>query len=151
MYERGGDPHLSYLGSDMVGDLIQTYERDTAACSISYTRSNGARMTLSYEEARRRLFRFSFDPYQCVERRWGASDAAELASCADGPNKQAWYAAEQNLRNQIDRTYGARMDFSLAELTTPGEGKGVAQAPDVDVRAYMERVRAARPGNSAGY
>ncbi len=151
MYERGGDPHLTYLGNDMVGDLIATYERDTAACSISYTRSNGARLTLSYEEARRRLFRFSFDPYQCVERRWGATDAAELATCSDGATKQAWYAAEQHLRNQLDRTYEARMDFSLEELGTPGDGKGVADPPDVDVRAYLERVRGARPGNSAGY
>ena len=151
MYERGGDPHLSYLGDDMVGDLLQTYDRDTAACTIAYTRSDGSRMTLSYEEARRRLFALSFDPYQCVERRWGASEAAELATCADGASKQAWYAAEQPLRNQIDRTYEARMDYGLTELATPGDGKGVPDAPDVDVRAYLERVRGARPGNSAGY
>ena len=37
MYERGGDPHLSYLGDDMVGDLLQTYDRDTAACTITYS------------------------------------------------------------------------------------------------------------------
>jgi hypothetical protein len=151
MYERGGDPHLSYLGSDMVGDVLATYDRDTAACSIAYTRSDGSHVTIGYEEARQRLFRMSFDPYHCVERRWGASDAAELATCGDGATKQAWYAAEQPLRNQIDRTYGARMDYGLAELGTPGDGKGVAEPPDVDVRAYLVRVRGARPGVSAGY
>ena len=99
---------------------------------------------MGYEEARRRLFALSFDPYQCAERRWGARDAAELSTCTDGAGKQAWYAAEQPLRNQIDRTYEARMDYGLSELATPGDGKGVAEAPDVDgVRAYLERVRGA--------
>ncbi len=151
MYERGGDPHLTYLGDDMVGELLQTYDRDTAACTIRYTRSDGVSVALGYEDARKRLFAMSFDPYHCVERRWGATDAGELASCADGAVKRDWYAAEQNLRNQIDRTYEARMDFTLPELAAPGDGKGVAEAPDTDVRAYLMRVRAARPGVTAGY
>jgi hypothetical protein len=90
----------------------------------------------------------SFDPYQCIERRWGASDAGELASCHDADEKHAWYAAEQNLRNQIDRTYDARMDFSLADLQTPGAGKGVAKAPDTDALGYLMSVRGAAPGHT---
>jgi len=88
----------------------------------------------------------SFDPYQCVERRWGATDPVELSTCRDGNFKQAWYAAEQNLRNQIDRTYEAEMDFTLDELRTPGPGKGIAAPPDIDVRAYLVSVQGARPG-----
>jgi hypothetical protein len=87
----------------------------------------------------------SFDPYQCIERRWAASDPRELSTCRDGATKQAWYAAEQNLRNQIDRTYDAEMDFSLDELRTPGPGKGVASPPDIDARAYLMSVRGAKP------
>ena len=107
-----------------------------AACTIGYIRSDGSRVTFSYEQARRRLFRLSFDPYQCVERRWGA-EGAELASCPDGAAKQAWYQAEQSLRNQIDRTYEARMDWSLADLQSGGPGIGVSQPPDTDTRAYL--------------
>jgi hypothetical protein len=151
MYVRGGDPHLAYLGTDMVGDMLAVYQRDTAACTVRYTRSDASIVTLSYEEARRRLFAMSFDPYHCVERRWGATDPAELATCSDGAEKKAWYAAEQSLRNQIDRTYDARMDFTLAELRTPGPGKGVAAAPDVDTLGFLQRVRDARPGNAAGF
>src|SRR5205823_9706703 len=109
-------------------------------------------VTLPYEEVRKRLFRMSFDPYQCVERRWGATDPAELSTCRDGPDKQAWYAAEQNLRNQIDRTYDARMDFTLADLQTPGPGKGVPTPPDTDARAYLLSIRGqvtARPSRIA--
>ncbi len=137
MYEKGDTRHLIYNGNDIVGDMLAAYDRGIAKCSVSYTRSNGAPVTLSYEQARNRLFQISFDPYQCIERRWGASDPSELSSCRDGDNKRAWYDAEQNLRNQIDRTYDARMDFSMADLQTPGPGKGVPTPPDTDVRGYL--------------
>jgi hypothetical protein len=78
----------------------------------------------------------SFDPYQCVERRWGA-EGAELASCRDGALKRRWYAAEQGLRNQIDRTYEARMDFPLEELESGGPGTGPTQPPDTDARGLL--------------
>jgi hypothetical protein len=135
--DRGHDPRLVYRGKSLVADLIAIYDRHAAQCTIAYTRSDGSPFTMGYEEARARLFALSFDPYQCVERRWGATAAAELATCPDTPSKAAWYAAEQNLRNQIDRTYEAEMGFTLAELRLPGPGKGVSAPPDVDVRAWL--------------
>ena len=141
MYQRGDSRHLLYTGSNLVDDMIAAYDRGVGKCSLTYTRTNGSAFTLSYEDARRRLFQISFDPYQCIERRWGATDSDELLSCADGDIKRAWYAAEQNLRNQIDRTYDARMDFSLADLQTPGPGKGVPTPPDTDARAYLLSMR----------
>lgn len=132
-----GDKKISYKGRNLAADMLTVYDAHVAQCRITYTRSNGSKLSFGYEEARRRLFAMSFDPYQCPERRWGASEAAELSTCPDGTLKTAWYEAEQNLRNQIDRTYDARMDFTLAELATPGPGKGVASAPDTDVRGYL--------------
>jgi formylglycine-generating enzyme required for sulfatase activity len=137
MYERGDGRHLLYSGNDIVGDMLAAYNREAQKCFVSYTRTDGQQVTLSYEDARQRLFKLSFDPYHCVELRWGASDPAELSSCQDGSIKRAWYDAEQDLRNQIDRTYDARMDFSLDELQTPGPGKGVPTPPDTDARAYL--------------
>lgn len=134
---RNKDPHLLYKGSDLAGDLVGVYDREAAACRLAYQRTDGSPVTLGYEEMRRRLFLLSFDPYQCVERRWGAVDPRELATCTDGADKRAWYAAEQNLRNQIDRTYEAEMGFTRQELLTPGPGKGVAAPPDIDARAYL--------------
>ncbi|HUO93140.1 MAG TPA: hypothetical protein VMU22_09470 [Rhizomicrobium sp.] len=141
---RAHDPRLVYHGSDLVGDLIAAYDHRAAACKLSYARSDGSQVFMSYEDARRRLFLMSFDPYQCIERRWGATEPRELSTCRDGAVKQAWYEAEQNLRNQIDRTYDARMDFSLEELKTPGDGKGVASPPDIDARGYLVSVRGGR-------
>lgn len=145
MYE-AGDPKLVYKGNNLVADLIATYDREAASCKLTYARTDNSQVTLGYDDMRRRLFLMSFDPYQCVERRWGATEPAELSTCRDGYNKQSWYAAEQNLRNQIDRTYEAEMDFALEEMRTPGPGKGVATPPDIDVRAYLVWVQGARPG-----
>ena len=131
------DPKLNYHGKNLAADMLAAYDRHAAQCTVTYTRSNGSRITFGYEVARARLFNMSFDPYQCIERRWGADSGQEFAPCADNPQKTAWYEAERNLRNQIDRTYEARMDFTLAELKTPGPGKGVPAPPDIDVRAYL--------------
>ena len=130
------DRKIVYAGTDLTRDLKAAYEQETAACSISYTKSDGRSVRLSYEDARGRLFRLSFDPYHCAELRWGA-EGTELGSCPDGDNKRAWYASEQRLRNQIERTYESRMDFGLEGLRMPGPGKGVDKAPDTDVRALL--------------
>jgi hypothetical protein len=131
------DKKLSYKGRNLAADMLAVYDRHAGQCHVSYARTDGSKVTLSYEQARARLFAMSFDPYQCIERRWGATDAAELATCPDSTLKAAWYEAEQFLRNQIDRTYEARMDFALAELRTPGPGKGVANPPDTNVRSLL--------------
>ncbi len=131
---RARDPRLVYAGGDMAGDMLAVYDRAASACGLSYLRSDGSQVQLGYEEARRRLFRLSFDPYHCVELRWGAA-GGELATCRDGAFERRWYDAEQRLRNQIDRTYEARMDFGLDELEA-GRG-GVAEPPDTDTRSYL--------------
>lgn len=148
MYRRN-DPKLLYRGANLVADMLAIYDAEAAKCRIRYTRSDGSQVVLGYEDARRRLFRMSFDPYHCIERRWGARDANELSTCHDGATKQAWYAAEQNLRNQIDRTYDAEMDFTLAQLRAPGPGKGVATPPDIDTRGYLLSVMGAKRGEIA--
>jgi len=130
------DPKLNYKGKALATDMLAVYDAHAAQCTISYSRSNGSKISFGYEEARRRLFDMSFDPYQCPERRWAAS-GSELATCPDNSLKAAWYEAEKNLRNQIDRTYDTRMDFSLTELKTPGPGKGVPTPPEIDIRSWL--------------
>jgi hypothetical protein len=140
-----GDRRIQYAGPDLVAALVAAYDQEAAACSITYLRSNGTPIQLGYEEIRRRMFLLSFDPYHCIERRWGATLPAELMTCRDDSYKAQWYAAEQPLRNQIDRTYDARMDFGLAELQQgPGPGKGVAAPPDIDARGYLGALIAQR-------
>ena len=93
---------------------------------------------MNLEAARQRLFAMSFDPYHCIELRWGARIQQELASCSDDRNKKSWYTQQQWLRNQSDRRYDVRMDFTLNELNGPKDGAGELQAPDVDIISYLK-------------
>lgn len=111
-----GSRHLSYDGTDLRVDLKDVYESEVGNCSITYQRTDGSAQTLTFSEIRKRLFLLSFDPYHCIERRWGATSPAELSTCQDNDLKKAWYDAEQRLRNQTVRTIGDRMDFTLEDL-----------------------------------
>ncbi len=138
MDRKGDSIHLAYSGNDLPADLLKAYRRAASTCVIRYHRSDNSTVSLSFEEARTRLFALSFDPYHCPERRWGAHDARELATCREDAGKRAWYDAEQPLRNQIDRTYDARMDFSLEDLRR----QPANATPDTDVAGYLEQMQA---------
>lgn len=111
-----GSRHIRYDGEDLRADLKLAYQSETESCSITYRRTDGSPQALSFGEIQQRLFQMSFDPHHCVERRWGATSPDELRTCPDGPLKQAWYEAQQRLRNQTVRTIGDRMDFTLEDL-----------------------------------
>jgi hypothetical protein len=137
---RNRDPRIDYQGHDLIGDLLGAYAQESKACVIRYKNSAGAMVPLDFEAVRRRLFALSFDPYQCVELRWGAS-GNELSTCSSGGNARDWYAAEQRLRNQIDRTYDVKMGFSLSDLKRRVPGSGVDNPPETDLPAYLKTVR----------
>ena len=128
---------LSYSGSDLRRDLEKIYREEASKCAITYIRTNGSAQELSFAELSRRLFLLSFDPYHCVEHRWGAYEEDELSTCGDGPTKKEWYAAEQRLRNQPDRTYDVQMGFSLADLKSRVRGSGIDDPPYVDVLGLL--------------
>ncbi|MES2964804.1 MAG: hypothetical protein V4760_13010 [Bdellovibrionota bacterium] len=71
-------------------------------CKVTYAKSDGSRVTLTFTEMVRRLPSMSFDPYHCPERRWGAS-GSELASCIDGDTGGQWYALQQVMRNTVGK------------------------------------------------
>jgi hypothetical protein len=132
-----GDPTIVYNGANLAADLLAVYDRESRACQFTYRTTSGATVTLNADDARRRLFDMSFDPYHCVELRWGASTPQELAACQDNDNKKRWYSQERWLRYQWERRYDVRMDFSLDELTGPKEGAGIEAPPDVDIVRYL--------------
>lgn len=137
---RQRDSRIVYDGHFFDEDLQRMYGEESAACRITYTNSAGASVTLTFDDMAKRLFAMSFDPYACIERRWGATDPAELSSCPDGPEKERWYVAEQRLRNQTDRLYEDRTDFTLAELERHPHGSGVDLAPPTDIRHLISNI-----------
>jgi len=140
---RQGKPSVRYEGDDLPGDLWSGYQSENEACSMTYQRSDNTRVALHLNHINDRLFDLSFDPYHCPELRWGAR-GVELESCPDGPRKRRWYDAQRFLRNQAQRTYNTRMDFTLEELKPPTiappeeGGLGVAKPADADIGAYLK-------------
>ncbi|QDK39741.1 hypothetical protein DOE51_10605 [Bdellovibrio sp. NC01] len=134
---KANDPTIVYKGKNLAKDLLSTYQTGVKACKFSYVNSAGVSVNLDMEELRKRLFLISFDPYHCVELRWGASESKELSSCHDDPEKFRWYRQERWLRYQWERQFEFRMDYSLEELIGPLPGTGIAEPPDVDIEAYL--------------
>ena len=133
---------LDYAGTDLRRDLLALYEAETSACAITYVTTDGRPIVLGFEEVKRRLYNLSFDPYHCVERRWGADDPEELKSCPDGAVKQAWYFAEARLRNQLVRTYGEKMGWNLQEIQNQGLDIGIKESPDIDPLKVLKQTKA---------
>ncbi|MGK5087830.1 hypothetical protein WDW86_09745 [Bdellovibrionota bacterium FG-2] len=133
-----GDPMIEYHGRNLARDMLAAFSKQTQACTIQYERTDASVVKLNLEEVMRRLFALSFDPYHCVELRWGATDPQERATCLDDALKLKWYDGEQFLRNEPERNYDARMDFSVDELFILGPGNGEAQPPEVDIRKLLE-------------
>ena len=132
------DPRIVYDGYDLKPDLLAAYEKESAACTITYLSSGKRPIPMTFDDMVHRLFTMSFDPYHCIELRWGATDADELANCGDGKEKRRWYDAEQRLRNQPDRTYDAAMGFSVKELNDRVKWSGIDHPPPVDIKALIE-------------
>lgn len=120
----------------LAASLMAAYEETVMnpSCFFKYTKTDGSVKKLSYTDVGDRLFKLSFDPYHCAELRWGAS-GEELESCRDDNTKMGWYVNEQGLRNQIERTYDARMDVDMSGT----KGLGVIKAPNIDLWSYLAR------------
>lgn len=134
------DPRIVYDGTNMKSDLLAAYDKASNNCTITYLSSGKRPIPMTFDDMAKRLFKMSFDPYHCIELRWGASSDDELASCGDGKDKRRWYDAEQRLRNQPDRTYDAQMGFNIAELNQKTRGSGIDTPPPVDIRALIENM-----------
>ncbi len=131
------DPRIVYDGQFLREDLERAYDRASKACTITYLNSAKRPVAMTFDDMARRLFKMSFDPYDCIELRWGA-EGEERASCPEGAAKLKWYEAEQRLRNQPDRTYDITMNYSVEELERHRAGTGIDAAPPVDVKALID-------------
>ena len=135
-----GDPEIAYSGSDLKTDLVNTYVNAAKACVIRYQRSDGGlSRPIALPELLMRSTRFSFNPYDCPERRWGASDPTEVRVCTNDALKERWYKAMQPLRNTIEKDESANMAFTLIELEANQTLLGSGREPVMDLE---QRLRA---------
>jgi hypothetical protein len=133
------DPRIVYDGNFLKQDLERAYAQQSKACTITYLSSDKRPVPMTFDDMVHRLFRMSFDPYDCIEYRWGAN-GDEAKSCTDGDAKRRWYDAEQRLRNQPDRTYDIAMGFSADELEKHRQGTGIDQPPEIDVKSLIDNM-----------
>jgi len=131
------DPRIVYDGEFLKKDLQDAYDEQSKACTITYLSSGKHPIPMTLDDMIHRIFRVSFDPYNCIELRWGA-EGEERTNCPDGREKQKWYEAEQRLRNQIDRVYDAHMGFNVAEMNEHAKGSGIDDPPPVDVKSLID-------------
>ena len=69
------DPRIVYDGVFLQKDLREAYADQSTACTITYLSSAKKPVPMTFDDMMHRLFKISFDPYHCVELRWGAEDA----------------------------------------------------------------------------
>ena len=131
------DPRIVYDGNFLKKDLQEAYDEQSKACTITYLSSGKHPIPMTLDDMIHRIYRLSFDPYNCIELRWGA-EGEERANCPDGREKTRWYDAEQRLRNQTDRVYDAHMGFNVAEMNEQAKGSGVDDPPPVDVKSLID-------------
>jgi len=130
------DPRIVYDGLDLKADLESLYDQESEACTITYLNSAKEAVTLTFDDMIRRLYAISFDPYDCVEHRWGAS-GEEAASCPDGEEKRHWYSAEQVLRNELTPDATRQMGYSLVQLEGP-KGHSTGRLAALDLKSLIE-------------
>lgn len=116
--QKAGDPAIKYTGANLAAELEETYDREVNKCVIDIKKTNGQVVKLSLNTVFKNIFKLSFDPYHCIELRWGMTDAESMKSCNQSKDKIDWYNAEKDLRNIIERDYSVKMDFTSKELPT---------------------------------
>lgn len=133
-YLRDDYSDMKYTGKDLKADFLRAFHNVNYNCPVSYTNSAGKVINLSFELGLRRLYRMSFDPYHCPEKRWGATSSQELATCPDDNVKHDWYVGEQRIRNFLQRDWSARADLTLETLQLVGSD----QVVDLDVKGWLQ-------------
>ena len=118
------DPRVVYDGLDLKRDLLTAYDRESQSCTITILSSNKRPVMLSFDDISHRLFDMSFDPYNCVELRWGGDGMG----CPDHAGKRHYYAMEAQARRVIDPNTGA-----------------VAGPADTDIRGLILSMSARAP------
>ena len=102
---KAGGMNIKFDGSpeDYQKNILDRVNGMDKKCSVQYTNSYGAKVTLTFNQVVERLTRLSFDPYDCAEKRRGAS-GSEMSSCYDGDSGNSWYDAEQVIRNTVGKS-----------------------------------------------
>lgn len=128
------DPRVIYDGIDLKDDLLTVYDHEAKTCDLTYLSTQKRPVPLSLHDVASRLYALSFDPYDCIELRWGAV-GEERSTCSNDARKLRWYAAEQRLRDITERE--TRTPYSLEALERVNAHM---PRPPTDIRSLIEQM-----------
>ncbi len=114
------DPRIVYDGQFLKADLMKVYDAESRRRTTTFLSTDKRPVSLSFTDVTQRLFAMSFDPYHCVELRWGSDGSG----CPDQDAKRGWYQREQQARNEIERD-------------EQGAATQLAGPQDVDIRGLI--------------
>lgn len=136
---RNGDASV-IRPENLRSELLQAYKNVASTCSVTYKNSVGQPVGLGFSQLIGRTLTMSFDPYHCPERRWGATDASELATCRDDRDKTAWYQAEQAIRYYLEKDWKAEGPISFTDLRDGNLPFEIPSKPNIDIKSYLEQL-----------
>ncbi|GAA0533077.1 hypothetical protein FHS83_002881 [Rhizomicrobium palustre] len=134
------DPRLIYDGLDLKTDMLAAYDREAKTCDLTYLNSAKQPVALSLLDMPARLYDISYDPYDCIELRWGAR-GEERKTCSNGERKNRWYEAQARLRHMKERATNTAYSLDDLESRPPRD----SAPPPVDVRALITAMPARIP------
>lgn len=123
------DSSIDYTGVNVKADMVAAYKSAAATCKVTYTKSDKTKVSLNLIQLLSRLSQISFDPYMCPEVRWGATAAAELATCRMSADKHEWHKYTQFLRNNLVKSTTEFHGYKLDQLKKMDAGKQIDNNP----------------------
>ena len=101
---------INQYGDDRFASI---YDSASRACPLAINTGRKT-LTLEMDDVVESLFELSFDPYHCVEWRWGLIESNR--DCDKSSRKYQWYEGQQGLRNKIEPDYTLFTGWTLEEL-----------------------------------
>jgi len=107
---KSGDSNYQYDGTvdELLNEYGEIWNEKASECTFSYKNSSNNPVALNIHDILERLYDLSFDPYACIEQRWGAypekgdsSAHPEHSSCKKDALKEYYYWYESRWRNAL--------------------------------------------------
>jgi hypothetical protein len=138
---KAGDALYEFPEGNFKEHLIWAYHQLALNCSITYQNSRGQDVVLSFAGALSRVVDMSFNPYQCVERRWGAQSGLEASSCQAQGQELAWYEAEVVFRESLVRDGNANHGQSLSQLQSQAQSRPFFDRTQFDILKKLKELK----------
>jgi hypothetical protein len=136
------DGNLKFNGnaSDLKEELQRTYAKVDSECMVNINvSSSGNNIYMGLTGLGQRLEYLSFDPYLCLQNRWGAMSSEEEAGCMSSSDKKEWSKALINLQVKTERNTEEKHGGDLT--TNLDKSKGIIlRSEKYDLKEFLRNL-----------